>query len=154
MSISERIEAATEAFFALDFSRATPSHLKAIADSFGLTDAQFNDAAMTAISERMKIAEVRQAELDERVAALISKSAIIGKKQAEIDILRLPLPWSREVFNDMADLMVDHFLSQMTSDADDEAGSDLACKFTAAARQAFIERIVELSATSFPEVQA
>ncbi|SOC94021.1 hypothetical protein SAMN05216358_4221 [Rhizobium sp. AN5] len=154
MRISERIDAATEAFKALDFANANAADLQAIADRFRLNDPQFQEAAMTAISERVKASELKQIELDARRVELVSKAKEKGARQAEVEILNSPLPWSREKLVAMVELVEDWFISEVSRDDDDEFTMDLVCEVTNGARVGFIERVVELSATSFPEVQA
>lgn len=154
MRISERIDAATAAFKALDFEHATVATLNEIKDRFGLTEPQLQEAASAAISERVKASELKQIELDARRVELVSKAKAKGARQAEVEILHSPLPWSREKLVAMVDLVVDWFLSEISRDDDDEFTMDLACEVTNGARIGFIERIAELSAISFPEVQA
>lgn len=154
MRISERIDAATEAFKALDFANANAADLQAIADRFRLTDPQLQEAAMTAVSERVRASELKQIELDAQRGVLVNKAKAKGKRQAEIEILHSPLPWSREKLVAMVERVEDWFISEISHDDDDDFTMDLVCEITNGARIGFIERIVELSATSFPEVQA
>ncbi|MEH3109477.1 MAG: hypothetical protein PGN22_05155 [Agrobacterium cavarae] len=149
------IEKATAALGVLELEGASGEDIMAIGDRFGLTVDQLIEAVAADLCNRFAAVEADHQRNEVERDELMASSKNWGKKQADIEILFTPLPWTRTELVTMTESVVALFLGQMVSDTDHSASmTDLTANAAAAARQGFIERVMELSATSFPEVRA
>lgn len=156
MISTERLNLAVAEISTKILSTVTADDLLEVQGKHSLSDEEFADACNIALAAREEEAEKRAFDMKARTAALVENAANWGRKQAEVEILNKPLPWTKAYLVEMADAVVDHQLATFADliIAGDEFTENLVCEMAHASRVALIERVVELSATAASEMRA